>query len=114
MTKLTLEINLAFISDENTEILAKRGILITPPISKDYWQYRVKLHKNQAIIGFPKFMTIGIGFSNESDWNTNLPYKCDAIDIYNHIKHNKRYKSIKDEDCITAIKLIQEYIKEAN
>jgi hypothetical protein len=111
MTILRLEINSDFVDDEQTVNLAKAGILVTPPISKDYWRYRVKLHREQAIIGFPKFsVCIGIGFAIEKDWNTNLPSSCDAEEIYSHIKHNKKYKAISDEMCLSAIRMIQDQI----
>lgn len=62
--------------------------LLTPAISSDYWAYRVRLNDRQAVIGFPKFGTIGIGFAVEEDWNTNLPYTCHTIEIVSHIWHN--------------------------
>lgn len=83
------------------------GILFTPPISEDYWAYRVRVGPGQAIVGFPKFHTVGIGFAVETDWNTNLPYTCDAEKIYNHIAHNKGNDTISREDCILAIQMIQ-------
>ena len=30
----------------------------------------VRLSDAQAILGFPKYLTIGIGFAIEDDWNT--------------------------------------------
>jgi hypothetical protein len=97
--------------DSGVEALAARGILIAPPIEEGFWKYRVCLSKSQAIVGFPKFGTIGIGFEKEKDWNTNLPYTCDAEEIYSHIKHNKGPGNIQQEDCIQAIKMIQEAIE---
>lgn len=88
------------------------GILITPPIDKDFWMMRVPLSEHQAIVCFPKFSTIGIGFQYEEDWNTNLPYTCDAQQIFDHIAHNKGDESIRDEDCIKAIVAIQEAIRD--
>lgn len=88
-------------------------LMVTPPINEDYWLYRVQLWKDQAIVGFPKFVTIGIGFAQEIDWNTNLPYTQEAEKIYQHIKHNKKYDEIPDWECIEAIKLIQEAIEES-
>jgi hypothetical protein len=108
MDKLHLEINKNMIKEPQP--LEDKGILMTPPIDENYWLFRVKLHKNQAIVGFPKFCTIGIGFAQEEDWNTNLPYDCNTEEIYNHIRHNKKYKSIKKEDCLKAIKMIQEFV----
>lgn len=86
----------------------KGGIAMTPPIDEDYWSYRVMVSETQAIVGFPKFFTIGIGFAVEEDWNTNLPYTCDTEQIWNHIAHNKGDDSIPDELCVEAIKLIQQ------
>jgi hypothetical protein len=85
--------------------------MLTPPIDEDYWTYRVKVSETQAIVGFPKFATIGIGFAVEEDWNTNLPYTCDAVQIYDHIAHNKGDDAISREDCIAAIRMIQDAIK---
>lgn len=63
-------------------------IMLTPPVSADYWSYRVRLNDRQAIVAFPKFGTIGIGFAKEEDWNTNLPYTCHTLEILSHIWHN--------------------------
>lgn len=62
--------------------------MVTPLIEENYWVYRVKLNDRQAVVGFPKFSTIGIGFAVEADWNTNLPYMCQTIEIVSHIWHN--------------------------
>ena len=86
-------------------------LMMTPAIDADYWAYRVKLYKDQGVIGFPKFGTIGIGFIIEEDWNTNLPYTCETEEIYNHIEHNKRYSEITKELALEAIKMIQEQAK---
>lgn len=84
-------------------------IMITPSINKDYWAFRVKMYKDQYIQAFPKFGTIGIGFAIEDDWNTNLPYvNTTAEEIYDHIKHNKKYDEIKKEDCIKAIEMLRQ------
>lgn len=97
--------------DNETPVIGGQ-ILLTPGLGEDYWAYRVVLSERQAIVGFPKFSTIGIGFAVESeDWNTNLPHSCDAEEIYDHIAENKDDDSITREDCITAIKMIQEAIK---
>lgn len=87
-------------------------VMITPPISEDYWAYRVRVADGQAIVGFPKFSTIGIGFAVEEDWNTNLPYDCSAEQIYEHIEHNRGNESISRETCIAAIRLIQDAVLE--
>jgi hypothetical protein len=83
------------------------GIAMTPALDEDYWSYRVRLTDDQAVLGFPKFWTIGIGFEREEDWNTNLPYTSDAGEIFEHIKHNKGDDAITDEDVLEAIRLIQ-------
>ena len=88
------------------------GLMMTPPIDEDYWAYRVKLTDRQAIVGFPKFGTIGIGFAVEDDWNTNLPYSVETEQIFRHIARNKGDDSISDEDVKTAIKMVQEAIRE--
>lgn len=85
------------------------GLMLTPRLGGDYWAYRVLLSPSQAIVGFPKFNTIGIGFALEDeDWNTNLPYRCDAEEIFQHIKHNKGDEAIADDDVREAIRLVKE------
>ena len=91
--------------------LANGQIMITPPIDDDYWLFRVGVSDIQGIICFPKFGTFGIGFQLEEDWNTNLPYTCDTMEIYNHIKHNKGDDKISDATCIDAIKMLQDACK---
>lgn len=81
--------------------------LLTPPVGADYWSYRVRVADEQAVIGFPKFDTVGIGFAIEDDWNTNLPYTSSAEEIYEHIEHNRGSEAITREDCLAAIRLIQ-------
>ena len=82
-------------------------IMLTPAIEEDYWAYRVILGEHQAIVGFPKFGTIGIGFAVEEDWNTNLPYTCSTGQIFQHIRHNKGDKRITDANVKRAITLVQ-------
>ena len=43
------------------------GILMTPAIGEDYWVFRVQLHEDQALLAFPKFFQLGIGFAQEED-----------------------------------------------
>jgi len=108
---MELEFNSEYISDKDKEGLGLRGIAITPPgLGNDnYWVFRVNLSKDQSIIAFPKFFTLGVGFAKEgSDWNTNLPYSSGAEKIYNHIKINKGDSNIKKKDCVAAIKILQE------
>ena len=109
---MQLEINTRHIAPERAIRVGEHSsILLTPPINEDYWLFRVKLFEDQAIVGFPKFGTIGIGFAQEADWNTNLPAHKPAQEIYEHIKHNKKYAQISDEECLEAIRLIQETAK---
>lgn len=83
-------------------------VMMTPRLGEDYWAYRVRLTDTQAIVGFPKFTTIGIGFAVEEDWNTNLPYTCGTEEIYDHIEHNAGDPAITREMCLAAIALVQE------
>ena len=103
MTELVLETK-----DQRDESPIGGGLMLTPSLGEDYWLYRVRLADEQAIVGFPKFFTVGIGFAVEEDWNTNLPYTCTAEEIYNHIEHNKGDDSITRDDCIAAIEMIRE------
>jgi hypothetical protein len=90
------------------------NVAMTPRLGEDYWEYRVRLSDKQAILGFPKFFTIGIGFAvEEEDWNTNLPYTSDAVEIYEHIEENKGDDSITREDCVAAIRMIQDAARAA-
>lgn len=107
---MQVEINANFIKAKDSFSTGNGTLLITPPLDEDYWIYRVPLKHGQAIIAFPKFFVIGCGFAKETDWNTNLPISCEAEKIFAHIKHNKKYKDIKDADCIAAIKAIQEVV----
>lgn len=87
--------------------------IMTPPIDDDYWRWRVIVGDGQAIVGFPKFGTVGIGFAREEDWNANLPYTQPAEAIFEHIAHNKGDDSIPDERCLTAIRMVQDAVREA-
>lgn len=112
--KLQLEINQKYIDgDKNIVLLfGKIPAMITPPLDEDYWQFRVKVHEDQAIVGFPKFYQIGIGFAKEDSWNTNMSSIYTAEQIWDWIKINKRYASIPDERCKKAIKMIQKAAKD--
>lgn len=111
--KLVLEINSKFIDgDKSIHTIGKVTFMVTPPLDEDFWQFRVKVDKEQAIVGFPKFHSIGIGFALEDDWNTNLPSNYKAEQIFEHISHNKRFASISDETCIEAIKMVQKAANE--
>lgn len=84
------------------------AISLTPPIDEDFWGYRVQLGHGQAVLGFPKHGTVGVGFALEDDWNTNLPYRCTTDDVVAHILHNKRFACISDEDVRRAVLMVQE------
>ncbi len=112
MKQLKLEVNTKDLSNEKVETLKKQGILVTPAIDANYWSVRVNIFEDQYIQAFPKFMTMGIGFAIEDDWNTNLPYCSLAEEICSHIWHNRRYVAIKKKRCIKAIEMIQAYLKE--
>lgn len=101
MTRLVLE------NKNETDNHNLGAIAFTPMVGPDYWAFRVQLSPAQAILGFPKFGTCGIGFAREHDWNTNLPYWVPAKEIWEHIAHNKGDDEISDEACLTAIVLIQ-------
>jgi len=108
---MQLEMNKNVIKDDSTIVGNGNVIMITPAIDEDYYIYRVKLYKNQAIVAFPKFGLIGIGFAiEETDWNTNLPSDCSSEEIYQHIKCNKKYKQITKKMIIEAIDIIKEQI----
>lgn len=88
-------------------------VMMTPALGEDYWAYRVQLSDKQAVIGFPKFMTIGIGFAvEEADWNTNFPYTVETERIFQHISHNKGDAAISDDDVRAAIALVQQAARE--
>jgi hypothetical protein len=108
MSELTLE---AREQENGTPVIGP--VMITPALGEDYWSWRVMLSPRQAIVGFPKFMTVGIGFAVETDWNTNLPYTCDAEEIFEHIRHNKGDESIPDADCREAIRMVQAAARES-
>lgn len=86
-------------------------IMATPPINEDYWVFRVKLHEDQSVIAFPKFGTMGIGFAQEEDWNTNLPYQSETEKICDHIWVNHKHPEITKETTLKAIKMLQDASK---
>jgi len=106
-----LQINEEFFKENNLSDmgLSVKGVMITPSIGKKgYWLFRVQLSEDQAIIGFPKFGTINIGFEVEDyDWNVNFNYIENSKKIYDHIKNNKGDESIDADRCIKAIEIIQ-------
>lgn len=86
-------------------------IITTPDINEDYWLFRISMHKDQYLNAFPKFGTIGIGFAVEEDWNTNLPYTCDTVQIADHIWDNRKYDEISKDALIANIAKLQSIIK---
>lgn len=104
---MKIEINEQFIPQNITIQVGKHEFMFSPLVEEDYYLFRVHLFKDQYLLAFPKFGTIGIGFAQEEDWNCNLPYTCEAEEIYKHIKHNKEYKEIKKCEVIHAIELLQ-------
>jgi hypothetical protein len=112
--KLTLEMNKKFApTATDLGVLIPGLAMMTPAVGeKDYWLFRVKVSKDQAVIGFPKFGTVGIGYLKETNWNTNLPYRCPADQILKHIKENKGDKSIPDATCLEAIQMVQKAAEE--
>lgn len=84
-------------------------IMMPPPVDEDYWTYRVRLTKSQAVVGFPKYSTIGVGFTKEREtgYDVNLPYSCPTADIVKHIKSNKGNSRIDDADVFEAVRMIQ-------
>jgi hypothetical protein len=104
---------------ENYTTVAETGenvvMMFGPLVGEDYWQYRVKITDTQAVVGFPKYNTIGIGFQvEEADPNTNLPFTELAEQITDHIWHNHGPSIPEDEDwkitVTAAIAIIQNAI----
>lgn len=92
--------------EDRTQVI---GLVAFAPYSgEDYWTYRVQLTGRQAVLGFPKFDTIGIGFAVEEDWNTNLPYRLPTQEIADHIMHNKGNDSIPDDAVVRAVEIIRQ------
>jgi hypothetical protein len=87
------------------------GVSFAPIVTPDYWLFRVKLSETQAVLAFPKFGIVGIGFAVEKeDWNTNLPFNCPTREIYRHIEKNKGDPAITEDDCLKAIRMLQEAV----
>jgi hypothetical protein len=107
---MKLEINERFAPTDRPFAVAGCEVMVTPPLDEDYWLARVDLGGN-AIVCFPKFGTIGIGFQKETNWNTNLPYSSEPERIWGHIEHNRADESITPERGIEAIKAVQEYAR---
>ena len=105
---LQLQVNSDDIKDPCVFKAGPNILMVTPPVGdEDYWLFKVMVSDTQSIVGFPKFMQVGIGFQQEEDWNSNLPSTSEAEDIFNHISDNKGDDSIPDERCIRAIEMIK-------
>ena len=99
-------------SQADTGVIVPGAISITPTIDEDYWAYRVGLTEAQALLGFPKFGTIGIGFAVEDyDWNRNLPSTCETEKIFKHIWPNAG-PGVAEHVVLEAIVLIQQAVEE--
>lgn len=110
---MKLEVNPIFAEVPPTFVFSNSvEISVTPPIDDGYWYWwlRVPLTDTQAVIAFPKFLTIGVGLQIEDDWNTNLPYTCSPNKIASHIFHNAGDPTISLEGVVEAIEVIQEAI----
>jgi hypothetical protein len=102
--------------DESPLVAANGQVIasITPRVGDDdYWAYRVGLTESQALLGFPKFGVVGIGFAVEDeDWNTNLPSSIDAEKILDHIWKNAGPTVTDKAVVLEAIQLIQRAVEE--
>lgn len=74
------------------------------------WTYRVQVSERQAVVGFPKLGRIAIGFADET-LSCNVPHTCDAELIYELIEHNQNDDTISREDCLAAIRMVQDAAK---
>jgi hypothetical protein len=89
------------------------GVFIGTGSTSDGWTYRVELPSStrtprQAVVGFSKFGTIGIGFQYEDeDWNSNLPYGTPAAAIFAHICHNLGKDTVPANEAVAAIELVR-------
>lgn len=79
---------------------------------KKLYMFKIQMYQDQYLLAFPKFGKLAIGFSQEKVFNLNLPYDCDAEQIFERISPNKRYKNITNEQCLKAIKLLQRHCAE--
>lgn len=105
--KLQLEVRE---QEDLTQVFAggRSVAIVAPLVNEDYWMFRVRLSQKQAVVGFPKIGTIGIGFAVEDeDWNRNLPYQSTTDEIAAWIACNKGDDSISDEDVILAVSMVQ-------
>jgi len=111
MTELKLEMSDNYYQPDKSHIEGT-NIMITPALGGENWVFRVRMSETQSLLAFKKFMTIGIGFDVEEDWNTNLPWSNDIMAIWEHIRCNKGDDGILDSDCIRAIEMLQDAVEE--
>lgn len=71
---------------------------------RDY-VYRVEVSDDQALLGFEKCGSIGIGFEREVEEGLDLPSSCLTRRIYEHIRCNAR--GVDSRRCYAAIRIIQ-------
>jgi hypothetical protein len=88
------------------------GVKAFPTKDDHWWKYRVALSTKQSMTACSKFYTLGIGFSSEVSFGTDLPWTADAEEIYAHIEKNKGDEKISRDRCVEAIRLLQAAIKE--
>jgi hypothetical protein len=94
---------------QRDDTLQAGGLALSPRLGENYWVYRVRVGGGQAILGFPKFRTIAVGFAIEDyDHNTNLPFRCSTAVIWEHIRHNRGPATATVEEMKAAIELICE------
>lgn len=109
---ISIEVNSTTVRDKAPlKIPGGPILMVTPPINEDYWLYRVQLKHGQSVVVFPKFGVLGCGFAIEEDWNTNLPLLSSSPErLFDHIKRNKEFDDISDDECIAAIAALQEFV----
>jgi hypothetical protein len=73
------------------------------------WYYRVAVSDRQAVVGFPKFSTVGIGFEDEpGSLDLNLGYDRGTETIFRHVYSNKGDAAIADDACRQAISMVRD------
>ena len=109
MKKLVVEYKEGFQPSKDCINTGKVIIMFTPAINKEYYIMRVVLYKDQALVAFPKFGLIGVGFAiEEGSWNTNLPYQVEAERLYKHIRR-KALMISHDHVCLQGIYILQAF-----
>jgi hypothetical protein len=88
----------------------RKQVIIAPIVNEGYWLYRIKLYKDQSLIAFPKIGTLGVGFSQEEDFNRNLPFSVPPKYLMAHIWINRKYKQITKKLILEAIEMLRTQI----